>query len=228
MDPKYPRKVSKPTCLSLFKEQYETCAWPKSILFPLTLSHRLDLSCNFLMSGCVSIKTSVSTILISMGACTLAKQMSAPSAFRQCSIWRSPRAKRQWSVATRQAEQIAKLIIITGNAPQIRGRRHQKWQPGRDIASASARAGLLRLRLWREYGKSIRAANLKLASHFAECENIFDRVHTYVCMSVCSPTGTWGSATVWVEPQSECSRVLLAQIESIVCANNKLVCPEAN
>lgn len=78
MDPKYPRKVSKPTCLSLFKEQYETCAWPQSILFPLTLSLRLDLSCNFLMSGCVSIKTSISTILISMGACTLAKQMSAP------------------------------------------------------------------------------------------------------------------------------------------------------
>lgn len=127
----------------------------------------------------------------------------SPPAFRQCSIWRSPRGKSQWSVATRQAEQIAKLIIITGNAPQIRGRRHQKWQPGRDIASASARAGLLRLRLWREYGKSIRAANFKLASHARTYSTEYIHTRMYVGLQSSGNLGFRHSvsrAPEWVFP----------------------------
>lgn len=130
------------------------------------------------------------------------KQMSDPKT-RQCSMRRSPRGERQWSVATRQA----KLIIITGNALRV-------WVSQGVTLRQHARSGLRLQILWREYGKSIRATKLDL---FSVAFRKTLQFSVYRIQREPSQTPVW-----------KCSRVLLAQIESIVCANNKLLCPEAN
>lgn len=122
------------------------------------------------------------------------KQMSAP--YRQCSWRRGPRCcRRQWSVATRQAEEI---IIITGNAFRVWG--------SQGVTSASpCQSCESDFNYDANMENQLELQTRKFVSHFANPQRANGRVQreqTPVC---------------------ECSRVLLVQIESIVCANNKLV-----